>query len=100
MSFDRPTFGGYEDKEEGYGLEELSLPDSEVNWYEDLGDASGLDISPDSGVLNFGEIDSETTGSNGILHPAGEARLVAYAGSAVGSEVPVATTSGESLQTC
>ena len=52
LSFDRLTFGCYEDEEEGFEFEELTLPTSEDNWYEDQGDASALDSSPDSCLLS------------------------------------------------
>ena len=52
LSFDRPTFGGYEDEREGYGFENIVPPIPENNWYEDLGNASGLDTSLDSGLLS------------------------------------------------
>ena len=49
LSLDMTDLGGF--GEEGYGFDKHSQPISEHNRYEDLGDASVLDISPDSGLL-------------------------------------------------
>ena len=52
---------------------------------------SGYDPKVSASVLDLNETDSEAAGSDGLLHPAGEARQMAHADSAVGSEVPVGT---------
>ncbi|KAJ1123050.1 hypothetical protein NDU88_001523, partial [Pleurodeles waltl] len=59
---------------------------------------SGYDSDLSASVLGFGEIDSEAAGPHGLLHPASNTCQMAYAGSAVGPEVPVGAASGESLR--
>ncbi|KAJ1153893.1 hypothetical protein NDU88_006651 [Pleurodeles waltl] len=59
---------------------------------------SGYDSNLSALVLGFGETDSEAAGPLGLLHPASNTCQVAYAGSAVGPEVPVGAASGKSLR--
>ena len=46
---DRPSCN--DDNGDGDGFDDVIQPDHQDNWYEDLGEASGLDTSPDSGHL-------------------------------------------------
>ncbi|KAJ1127187.1 hypothetical protein NDU88_005590 [Pleurodeles waltl] len=59
---------------------------------------SGYDSDLPALVLGFCETDSEAAGPHGLLHPASHTCQMAYAGSAVGLEVPVGAASGESLR--
>ena len=45
-------------------------------------------------VLDFGEVDPETTGPHGLLHPAGKTSQVVH----VGPEVSVTTASGQPIR--
>ena len=41
-----------DDDDEGEGFEDVTQPDEQDNWYHDLGEASGLNTSPDQGLLS------------------------------------------------